>query len=143
MGWTERDEDELGFILEQAKQGKTAEEIDELRARQWELSRRERGSESEQRVIEALKPLPLITDVVKASQRDDREGTDLWVSFDPDSDHRDIPVQVKSSWTGFYAFLSRQEKGERRIVIRVGSETSSRTICRIFLAKLRKFDGFI
>ena len=143
MGWTERQEDELGFILEQTKQGKTAEEIDELRARRWHLSRRERGSESEQRVIDALRPLPLVMDVVKASERDDRNGTDLWVSFDPDSNHNDIAIQVKSSWFGYYAFRSRHEKGERRIVIRVGPETSSRTICRTFLARLRQFDGFI
>jgi len=143
MAWTEREEERMDFIFEQAKKGKTAEEIDKLRVQQRELSRQDRGRESEQRVIDALKPIPLITDVVKASGRDDRRGTDLWVSFDPDSNHQDIAVQVKSSWFGYYAFRSRQEKGERRIVIRVGPETSSRTICRTFLAKLRQFDGFI
>ena len=141
MPWTEREEDELDFILEQTKKGKTAEEIDELRARQLELSRGERGRESEQRVIEALKPLDFVIDV--APEKDDKLGNDLWVSFYPDSNHKDIPIQVKSSWTGFYAFLSREEKGERRIVIRVRPETSSTTIRRTFLAKLKKFDGFI
>lgn len=141
MPWTEREEDELDFILEQTKKGKTAEEIDELRARQLELSRRERGRESEQRVIEALKPLDFIVDV--APEKDDKLANDLWVSFYPDSNHKDIPIQVKSSWTSFYAFLSREEKGERRIVIRVGPETSSTTIRRTFLAGLKQFDRFI
>ena len=141
MGWTEREENRIDFIFDQIKQGKTADEIAELRTQQWELSAQDRGRESEQRVIEALKPLDFVMDV--APENDDKIGNDLWVCFYPDSKHRDIPIQVKSAWTGFWAFLSRQEKGERRIVIRVGPETSSRNICRIFKAKLKKFDGFI
>ena len=143
MGWTERQEERMDFILEQIKQGKTAQEIDELRVQQWELSAQARGRESEQKVVEALNTLPFITDVVKASEKDDSEGTDLWVHFDPDSNHRDMPIQVKSSLSGFWAFLSRQEKGRRRIIIRVGPKTSPRNIRGIFLEKLEKFDGFI
>lgn len=141
MRWTERDEAQLDFILEQIKQGKTADEIDELRARQRELSAQDRGRESEQRVIEALKPLHFVMDV--APETDDKRGNDLWVSFHPDSGHRDIPIQVKSSWTGFFAFVSRNKKGERRIVIKVGPKRSSGDIRRIFLGQLKKFDGFI
>lgn len=144
MPWTERDEERMDFILAQIKQGKTPQEIDELRAQQREISARDRGRESEQRVIEALKPLDLVMDVAPEKIKpDDKIGNDLWVSFYPDSKHRDIPIQVKSSWTGFYEFRSREEKGKRRIIIKVGPKTSSRTICRTFLAKLKQFDGFI
>lgn len=141
MRWTERLEAELDFIFEQIKKGKTAEETDELRVQQRELSRQDRGRESEQRVIDALRPLDFVMDV--APEKDDKVGNDLWISFYPDSNHRDIPIQVKSSWTGFYAFRSRQEKGERRIILKVGPKTSTRTIRRIFLAGLKQFDGFI
>mgnify|MGYP001562929634 CR=1 FL=1 len=141
MRWTEREEARLDFVLEQTKRGKTAEEIDELRAQEWELSARDRGIESEQRVIEALIHLDFVMDV--APGKDDKRGNDLWVSFYPDSEHRDISVQVKSSWTAFYGFRSREEKGERRIIIKVGPKTSSTKIRRIFKAKLKQLDGFI
>ncbi|MBI2065989.1 hypothetical protein HYT60_00575 [Candidatus Woesebacteria bacterium] len=141
MRWTERDEERMDFILEQTRKGKTADEIDELRARQWELSGRDRGIRSEQRVIEALEPLDFVMAVGK--EKDDKMGNDLWVSFDPDSGHRDIPLQVKSSWTGFFAFRSRQEEGERRIIIKVGPGRSPTAIRRVFLAQLKFFDGFI
>ena len=92
MGWTERAEEQMDFILDQIKQGKTAVEIDELRAQQMEDTAFERGKQSEQMVIDALKPLPMITDVVKASRESDSLGNDLWVLFEPGSNHRDIPI---------------------------------------------------
>ena len=141
MRWTERDEAQLDFILEQTKLGKTADEIDQLRAQQRELSARDRGKESEQRVIDALRPIDFVMDVARGT--DDKRGNDLWVSFYPDSEHRDISIQVKSSWTGYFAFRSREKKGERRIIIKVGPKTSSRNIRGIFLGKLKHLDGFI
>jgi len=143
MGWTERDEERIDFIFKQIEQGRTAAEIDELLAKQWEDSALERGRESEQRVIDALKPLPMITDVVKASRESDSRGNDLWVLFEPGSSHRDIPIQVKSSWTGFFNFLSRERRGRRRIVMKVGAGKTDNDIRGIFLGKLKKFDGFI
>ena len=143
MGWTERAEEQMDFILDQIKQGKTAVEIDELRAQQMEDTAFERGKQSEQMVIDALKPLPMITDVVKASRESDSLGNDLWVLFEPCSNHRDIPIQVKSSWTGFFNFLSRERRGRRRIVMKVGAGKTDNSIRRIFLGKLKKFDGFI
>ncbi|MEK7111809.1 MAG: hypothetical protein AAB875_00620 [Patescibacteria group bacterium] len=141
MPWTEREEAQLDFILEQIKQGKTADKIDELRAQQRELSARDRGKESEQKVVEALEPLDFVVDVGRGT--DDKRGNDLWVSFHPDSGHRDIPIQVKSSWTGFDEFRSHEQKGERRIIIKAGPGRSPTAIRRVFLAKLKKFDGFI
>lgn len=143
MHWKERRENERDFRLELIKQGKTADEIDQLLTRKRTLTSRERGMDSEQRVIEALKLISFVADVVKANRQDDNEGTDLWVSFDPDSKHRNIPIQVKSSWTGFLKFLSHKGREERRVILVVKPETSTTTIRRTFLAKLKGFDGFI
>lgn len=89
--------------------------------------------------------LPFISRVYKSSEREDHQDKiDLWAEFVEESDHKRLPIQVKSSQKKRNAFLNGPHAKDRRIVgINAGPFNSNYKIVKDFVEQLRELDGYL
>jgi len=124
----------LDIIIDALHEGKIAIEIDEILAAHHNRFTRQRGLESEQRAIQALREVSSVKEVVKGSSQDDHHKVDAW-AFPSTSTglSRPIPVQIKSSEERKRAFIKSkeyQQYGGYVIVVVAGPRKTDEEIVR-------------
>ncbi len=142
MTWREQLDD---LLYNSIKNGTTAD-IEEIKQRARDEYNEQKGSQAELKVVESLSTIPIVQKVNLGNNADDKSLNDVLVVFVSESGHLPMAVQVKTSWDGVGKYKAQIRAGHednRRMFMKVHPDMSNTSIIKIFLANVRKIDGYI